>query len=575
MAAEGGRRGVKRRLAVAIALCAVAAIYVTTLPRRAMVLAPAASVAVAPVVAGAFHVHSNLSDGTGTVDEIAAAAARAGLKFVILSDHGDGTEPAAPPAYRSGVLTMAGVEISSTGGHYIALGLPVAPYPLGGDPRDVVEDVARLGGVGIAAHPGSPKPELSWRDWDLPFDGLEWLNADSEWRDDGYAGLFRLAFQYPVRPAEALGSLLDRPDEVLAKWDARTRTRRTPALAGADAHARLGARGEMYGEGATEFLKVPSYEASFRAFALRLVLDAPFGADPVADAARVVAAIRSGHLYTAIDAVAHPAVFEFTASSGATQVQQGDAIAAAAPVRLHARVTAPASSRVVLLRDGRVVREAPAPEVEHVVDPARATYRVEVHVPGAPGHPPVPWIVSNPIYVGGPWPSIPAEKRRAPAVRSQAIGSGREGWSVERHAGTLGELDRPPADRPNALVFWFMLEKGRPAGQYAALVRPWPQDARTYDRVRFRAAADRPMRISVQLREQSAPARRWGRSVYVNHEERELTVFFDEMAPIGDGSAGPLDLDRVRSLLFVVDTTNTLPGTRGIVRVDNVTLEGS
>ena len=42
-------------------------------------------------VRGAYHVHSTVSDGTGSIDEIAAAAARAGLQFVILTDHGDGT----------------------------------------------------------------------------------------------------------------------------------------------------------------------------------------------------------------------------------------------------------------------------------------------------------------------------------------------------------------------------------------------------------------------------------------------------------------------------------------------------
>ena len=34
-------------------------------------------------IRGAYHVHSVASDGTGTLDDIAAAAARAGLQFVI------------------------------------------------------------------------------------------------------------------------------------------------------------------------------------------------------------------------------------------------------------------------------------------------------------------------------------------------------------------------------------------------------------------------------------------------------------------------------------------------------------
>ena len=80
------------------------------------------------------------------------------------------------------MLCLDGVEISTTGGHYIALDMPAAPYPLGGEARDVVEDVRRLGGFGIAAHPDSPKPELRWREWDAPFDGIEILNLDTSWR---------------------------------------------------------------------------------------------------------------------------------------------------------------------------------------------------------------------------------------------------------------------------------------------------------------------------------------------------------------------------------------------------------
>ena len=81
-------------------------------------------------VAGALHIHTNRSDGSGSPDEVAAAAARAGLKFIILTDHGDGTRAPDPPQYRSGVLVIDAVELSTSAGHYIAIGLPQAPYPL-------------------------------------------------------------------------------------------------------------------------------------------------------------------------------------------------------------------------------------------------------------------------------------------------------------------------------------------------------------------------------------------------------------------------------------------------------------
>ena len=95
------------------------------------------------------------SDGAGgRRDAIAAAAARAGLRFVIFTDHGDGTRaPEAPRRTSHGVLCIDAVEISTNGGHYVALDMRPSTYPLGGEASAVVEDVRRLGGFGIAAHP--------------------------------------------------------------------------------------------------------------------------------------------------------------------------------------------------------------------------------------------------------------------------------------------------------------------------------------------------------------------------------------------------------------------------------------
>ena len=169
-------------------------------------------------IPGAIHIHTKRSDGRGTVDEIAAAAARAGLKFIVFTDHGDATRAPDPPAYRAGVLCLDAVEISTAGGHYIALDMPQAPYPLAGQARDVVEDVTRLGGFGIAAHPDSPKPQLRWREWTAPFDAIEFVNPDTSWRQriGGVAG-----------PRGA-------PDALLVERCSHTLSARQRSIAGAD-----------------------------------------------------------------------------------------------------------------------------------------------------------------------------------------------------------------------------------------------------------------------------------------------------------------------------------------------------
>src|SRR5450759_1845007 len=117
------------------ALVAAVAVWgAISIPPRHLALTPRSD----GTIPGIIHVHTYRSDGLSGPDEIAAAAARAGLAFVVFTDHGDGTRVPDPPTYRSGVLCLDGVEISTTGGHYVALDMSASPYPLGGEARDVM-----------------------------------------------------------------------------------------------------------------------------------------------------------------------------------------------------------------------------------------------------------------------------------------------------------------------------------------------------------------------------------------------------------------------------------------------------
>jgi hypothetical protein len=79
------------------------------------------------------------------------------------------------------------------------------------------------------------------------------------------------------------------------------------------------------------------------------------------------------------------------------------------------------------------------------------------------------------------------------------------------------------------------------------------------------------MRLSVQGRVPQGPAgERWQRSVYVDDTPRTLTVFFDDMTAAGTTTSPRPPLDRVESVLFVVDSVNTKPGTSGQVWIDDV-----
>ena len=222
--------------------------------------------------------------------------------FVILTAHADGTSQPAPPSYVNEVLVLGGVEISTDEGHYVDFDMTGAPYPLGGAAEAVVEDVTRLGGFGIAAHPDSPKPQLRWTDDRSPIDGIEWLNTDSEWRSESRGRLARAGIAYFLRPAAALASLFDRP-VTLDRWDRLTATRlrqgfgrqapQVVALAGADAHGGVKRVAEDPGRSLPGLAGIPSYEASFRAFTNRVVLERPLSGTR-GGCPRIYAAIRKG-----------------------------------------------------------------------------------------------------------------------------------------------------------------------------------------------------------------------------------------------------------------------------------------
>ena len=89
-----------------------------------------------------------------------------------------------------------------------------------------------------------------------------------------------------------------------------------------------------------------------------------------------------------------------------------------------------------------------------------------------------------------------------------------------------------------------------------------------YDRIMFTGRADKPMRVSVQIREPEGS--RWARSVYLDDMPRDITVFIDELTPRGVTAQRRPDLSKVQALLWVIESTNTALGSSGQVWIDNV-----
>jgi hypothetical protein len=340
---------------------------------------------------GAAHIHSTYSDGTGSIPDIARAAAEVGLDFLLLTDHNslkakhDGWE-----RWQDGVLLCIGYEINDRDdrNHYLAFGLDET---VGADldAADYVRRVRERGGVGFIAHPDERRnrrpehPAYPWTAWECgDFDGLEIWNHMSEWME----GLTEEnKFQRFIHP---LKSILAPPEETLRRWDALNRTRLVTAIGGVDAHAH---RADILGFFDVE---VFPYKVMFKSIHTHVLLDAPLrpGESDASEAARrILAALRDGRSYVANSYHADPRGFRFAARQDGAEHQMGSTLRFAAGA-IEVTALAPERTALALIHDGARILSVDGSELTYRVA-APGVYRVEAWMDGKG------WIFSNPIRI--------------------------------------------------------------------------------------------------------------------------------------------------------------------------------
>ena len=287
-------------------------------------------------------------------------------------------------------------------------------------------------------------------------------------------------------------------------------------------------------------------------------------------------AIRDGHVYSVIDAIATPGGLSFTATSGSRSVQMGDALAIDGEVSLQASATAPPGTRLVLLRNGQRLQEAVDGPLERQGVAAPGVYRIEAYTPGSPGETPVPWLVSNPIYVG-----LETQGRRGQAAMTARIPARTSEAATESGPGDVSRIEvGPPLDErartfagDPAINWSFALSPGAAAGQFAAVPIPVSPGLDGFEAVQFSVSSPRPIRAWAQLRAPVGNTERWGATFYADAEARTVTIPFAKFLPIGNTSSVQAPLAQVQFLLFVIDTLNTLPGSRGNLTISEVAFD--
>ncbi|PTL82346.1 PHP domain-containing protein [Vitiosangium sp. GDMCC 1.1324] len=326
---------------------------------------------------GAFHVHTTRSDGRGTVEEVAAAAKAAGLRFVVLTDHNDFVPP--EPAFVDGVLMVPGVELSTAHGHLVAFGMQrplegVRPWMDGGEAEAAVE---KAGGVSVLAHPVQQRNPWRHEEAARRADGFELYSADTFFRD---------ALRHPFsRLLPAVGALFGNPvhgvmmlvepgPEPVARLLELEREKPRVALCSHDAHG------------------LPRYEDVFRSMAMYLPDSGELPGDARAAAAQVVKGLASGRALCAFQALGEPEGFALEGlDAERREAHVGDVLTVRLPPHAEDQVRVEVRGAGRLRPDGRTVE---------LVEEGAVQVEAWVRAPGGFfGTQWRPWIAPSPVRV--------------------------------------------------------------------------------------------------------------------------------------------------------------------------------
>jgi hypothetical protein len=340
---------------------------------------------------GNIHIHSTCSDGSSTIPEIARDAAKAGLQFIIITDHST-LEGSIHEGYHDDVLVLCGSEFNKEKNHYLALGINSLVDDNDQDPQQVIDAVAAQNGLGFIAHPyekGSPLVlsgrTYPWDHWEATnFHGIEIWNWCSQWRD-GVSNIFRgLLYAYIHRTGPITGPC----PQALAQYDRLTQTRKLTAIAGTDAHnwpVRYGPiRRDIF-----------PYHYLFRTACNILQLTEPLSRDTHTAKAQIYHALRHGRSYIVNRQAGDPEGFQFTAISADREYHIGEDVPLTDMTILQ--ITCPhryrGTLRIRIIHNGSLLHEINRCNVS-IRASKPGTYRLEVY------HGKKPWIFTNPLYIG-------------------------------------------------------------------------------------------------------------------------------------------------------------------------------
>ena len=344
------------------------------------------------------HMHTRYSDGSGLHKDIAAAAFKAGVDVVIVTDHNilvNGFEGYYKEKNKK-ILMLIGEEVHDQArdpqkNHLLVFGANREMATFAENPQNLINQVRDSGGLAFLAHPDDPEAkafketDISWEDWSVQnYTGIELWNALSELKTivpTKLHGAFYALFPSLVAHQPIPNTLL--------KWDELlSYGRPVVAIGGSDAHALLMNLGPIY-------RVIFPYEFHFRTVNTHTLLSEPLSGDVNTDRMLIYKAMAAGHCFVGYDMPAPTKGFRFNAQGRDASVSMGDEIPAKGGVTLQAKL--PSAAEIQLLKDGQVIQTWKNQTACTHITTEPGVYRIEAYrryLGKRRG-----WIYSNPIYV--------------------------------------------------------------------------------------------------------------------------------------------------------------------------------
>ncbi len=359
-------------------------------------------------VTGNMHMHTPYSDGVKWHAEIAEDAIKAGLDFVIVTDHNiwvDGVERYYENE-NGRILLLSGQEIHNVrrqpqASHCLVYGAERELAPFMHSPQQLIDAAKESGGYTFLAHPHEfdiplfNETNLGWHDWEIDgFTGLEIWNYLSVFKNRIAEQVDKLWIQRRLMAILVTMWMALHPERhitgaeprTLALWDELlSQGKRIVAVGNSDAH------GKLHGFGPFRRIIYP-YEFLFRAVNTHALLPEPLNGDVGHDKHMILQAVGNGRSWIGYDMAHQTKGFHFTVNNNG---QMGERTKLNGGATLQVKSPMPATIRLIHL--GEIVAEVENETylTHYPTDPG--AYRVECHIDYAGAL--RGWIYSNPIYL--------------------------------------------------------------------------------------------------------------------------------------------------------------------------------